>query len=104
MTTTVTLSPGENADLASPRRVRVAIIGSGCTGLGMGIRLRQAGVEDFEILERSHDTGGTWRDNSYIKRDQTAVTAHQVHGRTRNYPQLFTREGQTVKLRSWQRS
>jgi cation diffusion facilitator CzcD-associated flavoprotein CzcO len=31
----------------------------------MGIRLRQAGVEDFEILERSHDIGGTWRDNSY---------------------------------------
>ena len=40
----------------------------------------------------------------YIKRDRTPVTAFQVHGRTRNYPQLFTREGQTVKLRSWQRS
>jgi hypothetical protein len=39
----------------------------------------------------------------YVKRDQTAVTAFQVHGRTRKYPQLFTREGQTVKLRSWQR-
>jgi cation diffusion facilitator CzcD-associated flavoprotein CzcO len=31
----------------------------------MGIRLMQAGVEDFEILERWHDIGGTWRDNSY---------------------------------------
>jgi GIY-YIG catalytic domain/HB1, ASXL, restriction endonuclease HTH domain len=37
----------------------------------------------------------------YIKRDETVVTAFQVHGRTRKYAQLFTREGQTVKLRSW---
>jgi GIY-YIG catalytic domain-containing protein/HB1/ASXL restriction endonuclease-like protein with HTH domain len=36
----------------------------------------------------------------YIKRDGTAVTAFQVHGRTRNYRQLFERDGQTVKLRS----
>ncbi|MDX6342528.1 MAG: hypothetical protein QOH87_2666 [Trebonia sp.] len=50
---------------ASPRRVEIAIIGSGFTGLGMGIRLRQAGVEDFEILERADDHGGTWRDNAY---------------------------------------
>ena len=27
--------------------------------------LRQAGIDDFEILERSDDLGGTWRDNSY---------------------------------------
>jgi cation diffusion facilitator CzcD-associated flavoprotein CzcO len=66
MATMVSRSGGENGDQASPRRrVRIAIIGSGFTGLGMGIRLRQAGVEDFEILERSHDIGGTWRDNSY---------------------------------------
>ena len=66
MATTVSRSPGEDADPASsPRRVRIAIIGSGFTGLGMGIRLRQAGIEDFEILERSDDIGGTWRDNSY---------------------------------------
>jgi cation diffusion facilitator CzcD-associated flavoprotein CzcO len=45
--------------------VRIAIIGSGFAGLGMGIRLQQAGIDDFEILERSHDVGGTWRDNSY---------------------------------------
>ncbi len=66
MATTASRSPGESAGPASePRRVRIAIIGSGFAGLGMGIRLRQAGVEDFEILERSQDIGGTWRDNSY---------------------------------------
>jgi cation diffusion facilitator CzcD-associated flavoprotein CzcO len=45
--------------------VRIAIIGAGFAGLGVAIRLRQAGIDDFEILERSHDLGGTWRDNSY---------------------------------------
>jgi cation diffusion facilitator CzcD-associated flavoprotein CzcO len=45
--------------------VRIAIIGAGFAGLGVAIRLRQAGIEDFEILERSHDLGGTWRDNTY---------------------------------------
>jgi cation diffusion facilitator CzcD-associated flavoprotein CzcO len=45
--------------------VRVAIVGSGFSGLGMAIRLRQAGIEDFVVLERAEDVGGTWRDNSY---------------------------------------
>lgn len=44
---------------------RIAIIGSGFGGLGLGIRLRQQGIEDFVILERAADVGGTWRDNSY---------------------------------------
>jgi cation diffusion facilitator CzcD-associated flavoprotein CzcO len=45
--------------------VRVAIVGSGFSGLGMAIRLRQAGIEDFVVLERADDVGGTWRDNRY---------------------------------------
>jgi cation diffusion facilitator CzcD-associated flavoprotein CzcO len=43
----------------------VAIVGSGFAGLGMAIRLREAGIEDFVVLERADDVGGTWRDNSY---------------------------------------
>ena len=43
----------------------VAIIGAGLRGLGMGAALRRAGIEDFIILERAHDVGGTWRDNTY---------------------------------------
>jgi cation diffusion facilitator CzcD-associated flavoprotein CzcO len=45
--------------------VRVAIVGSGFAGLGMAIRLREAGIEDFVVLERADDVGGTWRDNRY---------------------------------------
>lgn len=43
----------------------VAIIGSGFAGLCMAIQLKQAGREDFVILERGADVGGTWRDNHY---------------------------------------
>ena len=43
----------------------VAIIGSGFSGLGMAIQLRKRRRDDFLILEKSHDIGGTWRDNTY---------------------------------------
>lgn len=45
--------------------VHVAIIGTGFSGLGTAIRLKQEGVHDFVIFERANDVGGTWRDNSY---------------------------------------
>jgi cation diffusion facilitator CzcD-associated flavoprotein CzcO len=43
----------------------VVIIGAGLSGIGMAIALREAGIEDFAILERAGDVGGTWRDNTY---------------------------------------
>jgi cation diffusion facilitator CzcD-associated flavoprotein CzcO len=47
------------------RDVQIAIAGAGLAGLGMGIALRRDGIEDFVVLERADDLGGTWRDNSY---------------------------------------
>ncbi|MCJ8168147.1 flavin-containing monooxygenase [Atopomonas sediminilitoris] len=47
------------------QNVRVAIIGSGFSGLGMAIRLRQTQQEDFVILEKETGVGGTWRVNHY---------------------------------------
>jgi cation diffusion facilitator CzcD-associated flavoprotein CzcO len=44
---------------------RVGIIGAGFSGIGMGARLRREGVDDFFILERAGELGGTWRDNTY---------------------------------------
>ncbi len=43
----------------------IAIIGSGFAGLGMAIRLKQSGEEDFLIFEQAEAVGGTWRDNHY---------------------------------------
>jgi cation diffusion facilitator CzcD-associated flavoprotein CzcO len=45
--------------------VEVAVIGSGFSGLGMAIRLREAGIDDFVVLERDSDVGGTWWANTY---------------------------------------
>jgi cation diffusion facilitator CzcD-associated flavoprotein CzcO len=44
---------------------RVAIVGTGFSGLGMAIKLRQEGEHDFVLLERAAEIGGTWRDNTY---------------------------------------
>ena len=41
------------------------IIGAGFGGLGMGIRLKQSGQNDFAIWEKAGDLGGCWRDNVY---------------------------------------
>jgi cation diffusion facilitator CzcD-associated flavoprotein CzcO len=45
--------------------VDIAIVGSGFAGLGMGYRLKQEGIDDFVILERGDDVGGTWWWNTY---------------------------------------
>ena len=41
------------------------IIGTGFSGLLAAIRLQKKHFNDFVLLERSADIGGTWRDNSY---------------------------------------
>jgi cation diffusion facilitator CzcD-associated flavoprotein CzcO len=43
----------------------VAIVGSGFSGIGLAIRLREQGVEDFAVLERGDGVGGTWHYNTY---------------------------------------
>src|SRR5437763_2650777 len=60
------MSSSSNGSVQSlPEHVRFAIAGSGFAGIGCGIRLKQAGIQDFVILERASDLGGTWRDNTY---------------------------------------
>ncbi len=54
----------ENTANKPPVHTRALIIGTGFSGLGMGIALQRQGV-DFLILEKAGDVGGTWRDNSY---------------------------------------
>jgi cation diffusion facilitator CzcD-associated flavoprotein CzcO len=43
----------------------IVIVGAGFAGIGMGIELIDAGVDDFIILEAADEIGGTWRDNTY---------------------------------------
>ena len=44
---------------------RVAIVGTGFSGLGMAARLKRDGMDDFVVLERNEGVGGTWWDNTY---------------------------------------
>ncbi|MGH3949257.1 MAG: flavin-containing monooxygenase, partial [Pseudonocardiaceae bacterium] len=46
-------------------RATTVIVGTGFSGLGMAIQLLKEGREDFVILEKADEVGGTWRDNSY---------------------------------------
>lgn len=47
------------------RDIKVVIIGAGFGGLGAARALREAGVDDIVVLERSESIGGVWRDNTY---------------------------------------
>ncbi|WP_295692519.1 NAD(P)/FAD-dependent oxidoreductase [Lapillicoccus sp.] len=52
----------------STPHVRVAIVGSGFSGLGMAIRLSERGdsaPQDYVVFEKADEVGGTWRDNRY---------------------------------------
>lgn len=45
--------------------IEVAVLGGGFGGMYMGARLREAGLDDFRIIERAGDFGGTWYWNRY---------------------------------------
>ena len=45
--------------------VEVVIIGGGFGGMLAGARLREAGIDDFKIIEKGGDFGGTWYWNRY---------------------------------------
>lgn len=51
--------------ISVPERLNIAIIGAGPGGIAAGIKLREAGFEDFVILEREAQAGGTWHNNRY---------------------------------------
>ena len=69
--TATAIRPAPPTDAASapspsePAHAEVVIVGAGFAGLGMAIRLKQAGIESFVVVERADDVGGTWRDNTY---------------------------------------
>ena len=49
----------------APAQTRIVIVGAGFGGIGLGIKLKASGLNDFVILEKSDSAGGVWRDNRY---------------------------------------
>ncbi len=43
---------------------QVIVVGAGFSGLCMAIQLKEAGYDDFVVLEKAGDIGGTWRDTA----------------------------------------
>ena len=51
--------------MIQPRHFETVIIGTGFSGLLAAIRLQKKRCNDFVLLERSAELGGTWQANSY---------------------------------------
>ncbi|MDZ4299274.1 MAG: NAD(P)/FAD-dependent oxidoreductase [Moraxellaceae bacterium] len=43
----------------------VIILGGGFAGIGAAIKLREAGITDFLLMEKAEELGGVWRENTY---------------------------------------
>ncbi len=61
----MTLQTGTQSGAQLDTQPHVTIIGSGVGGLCMAIQLKRAGFNNFEIVEKADNIGGTWRDNTY---------------------------------------
>jgi cation diffusion facilitator CzcD-associated flavoprotein CzcO len=48
-----------------PQHVDHLIVGAGFAGLCAAIKLAEDGETDHVVIEKAHDLGGTWRDNTY---------------------------------------
>ncbi|WP_084653875.1 flavin-containing monooxygenase [Nocardia altamirensis] len=70
---------------------QVAIIGAGPGGIAAGVKLTQAGITDFVILERADDFGGSWHENHYpgIAVDVPALAYQFSFARNPNWSRFF---------------
>src|ERR1700733_9713224 len=76
------------------RHHRIVICGAGISGVGMGVRLRQKGIEDFLILERNDTIGGTWFEHTYpgCACDVPTHLYSYSFARNPNWSRLFPRQ------------
>ncbi|MCX0275723.1 NAD(P)/FAD-dependent oxidoreductase [Nocardia zapadnayensis] len=49
----------------TPEHHSIVVLGAGFGGIGLAIKLREAGFDDLVLLERADDLGGTWQANTY---------------------------------------
>ncbi|MBB5406314.1 cyclohexanone monooxygenase [Paraburkholderia sp. HC6.4b] len=51
--------------MTKQRKLKIAVIGAGVSGIMAVVKLRQIGQTDIQVFEKASDIGGTWRDNRY---------------------------------------
>ena len=76
----------------------VAVIGAGPGGIAAGVKLRKAGIDDFVILERADDVGGSWHENHYpgLGVDIPTIAYQYSFARNANWNRFFAK-GAEVK-------
>jgi cyclohexanone monooxygenase len=55
----------ETPTMADGKPLDVVVVGAGFSGIGMGVKLLDAGYTNFQIYESADDIGGTWWNNQY---------------------------------------
>ncbi|MBU9762857.1 NAD(P)/FAD-dependent oxidoreductase [Mycobacterium sp. TNTM28] len=76
----------------APRHHEAIIVGAGFAGIGAAIQLKRMGIEDFVILEREDDLGGTWYVNHYpgLAVDVPTTTYSYFFEPNPNWSRLFS--------------
>lgn len=59
------IASGNASPIPSTKVLDTLIIGTGISGIGTAIKLLEMEINDFVLLEKHKDLGGTWRDNTY---------------------------------------
>ncbi|MGB1142282.1 MAG: flavin-containing monooxygenase, partial [Halioglobus sp.] len=65
-------------------RPRIVVIGAGMAGILAGIKLLEAGLDNFTIYEKADRVGGTWRDNTYPGLSCDTPSHHYTYTFARN--------------------
>lgn len=87
MSTTIPATPNDS----SQPDYLVAVIGAGPGGLAAAVKLKQAGVGDFVVIERADDVGGSWHENTYpgLGVDIPALAYQFSFARNSNWSRMF---------------
>nr|WP_169815633.1 NAD(P)/FAD-dependent oxidoreductase [Nocardia inohanensis] len=69
----------------------MVVIGAGPGGIAAGVKLKRAGIEDFVILERADEVGGSWQENHYpgLEVDIPSIAYQYSFARNANWSRLF---------------
>ncbi|MFA4928484.1 MAG: NAD(P)/FAD-dependent oxidoreductase [Patulibacter sp.] len=71
----------------------VVVIGAGPGGIAVAVLLQRAGIDDFVLLERADDVGGSWRDNRYpgISVDIPSIAYQYSFARNPRWSRIFAK-------------
>ena len=76
----------------SSEHFEVLIVGAGFGGIGAAVQLKRMNIDDFVILDREDDLGGTWHVNHYpgLAVDVPTTTYSYFFEPNPNWSRLFT--------------